>query len=183
MPILGTLASSVQKSSSSYDSIASATGSGTNTITFSSIPATYSHLQLRYIARSTGGGDFRDLDFRINGGTSYKSHYLEGNGSSAFTSIDAAGTGAIRLGLCPASDMTSNIFAGGVIDILDYTNTNKNTTVRASVGVNTDNTVAERITFLSGLYLATTAVTSVTFTLNIGNFATGSQFALYGIRG
>jgi hypothetical protein len=169
--------------SGSYESIATGTGSGTNTLTFSSIPATFTHLQLRYIARSTGSGDFRDFDFTINGSTSYKSHYLQGNGSAASASIDAGGTTAIRLGLCPASAMTSGVFSVGVIDILDYKDTNKNTTVRALVGVNTNNVVTERITFLSGLYLATTAVTSVTFTLNIGNFETGSQFALYGIKG
>ncbi len=166
-----------------FESIATATGSGTNTVTFSSIPSTFTHLQLRYIARSTGSGDFRDLDMKINGGTSYKSHYLEGNGTSASASIDAGGTTAIRPTLCPAADMTSGVFAGGVIDILDYKDTNKNTTIRGLAGVDTNNTVTQRMTFFSAVYLATTAVSSISFTLNIGNFATGSSFALYGIKG
>jgi hypothetical protein len=184
MPILGTVASQFAgKPFGSFESIATATGSGTNQIVFNTIPSTYEHLQLRYIVRGTGSGDFRDLDITINGSSSYRSHFLRGNGSAPSAGNDPGGTTVIRPQITPSGDMTSGVFAVGVIDILDYKNTNKNTTLRGLAGVDTNGVVTQRIDFFSSVYLATTTVSSITINLNIGNFATGSRFALYGIKG
>lgn len=170
----------------SYESIATATGSGATSITFSSIPQTYSHLQIRYIARSTGSGTGRDLNVTVNGATSagdYKSHYLIGNGASATAGADAAGTTAsMWLGNPPASGSTASIFSAGIIDILDYTSTNKNKTFRVLAGVDTNNNTYGNIFLASGLRLSTTTISSITLTLSVGNFETGSSFALYGVN-
>jgi hypothetical protein len=56
MPILGIIASSKLTVSNSYESIATTTvgSGGSATVTFSSIPATYKHLQVRTLIRSAG---------------------------------------------------------------------------------------------------------------------------------
>lgn len=171
----------------SFDSIATATGSGSTSITFSSIPQTYKHLQLRILARSTGAGDGRDLNFTANGVTSsgsYKSHHLIGNGSSAYSAVDNSGsTTSAQILQPPASGMASNIFGAGVIDILDYTNTNKNKVIRVLNGVDTNGGTYQMSQILSGLFLSTNAISSITLTFSLGNFATGSSVALYGIKG
>jgi len=78
---------------SSFESIATATGTGSSgVITFSSIPSTYQHLQLRWIARTTDAtSGFESILIRYNGvtSTSYGYHYIEANGST----VSAAGTG------------------------------------------------------------------------------------------
>jgi hypothetical protein len=82
--ILGTVSSAVQKSFESFESISTVTLSSTqSTITLSSIPGTYAHLQLRYYGFSTNmGTQFME----INGDTNtnnYRTHLLYGLGASA----------------------------------------------------------------------------------------------------
>jgi hypothetical protein len=59
MPILGIIASSkLTAAVGDFESIATVTvgGGGAATVEFTSIPATYTHLQLRYIAQKTSNG-------------------------------------------------------------------------------------------------------------------------------
>jgi hypothetical protein len=174
--------------SSDYESIATANPSGTGQVTFNSIPSTFKHLQIRGIFRNSAnvGGD--DARLRINNDSSalYITHRLYGLGSgtpSANTS--GAGDTSIGFGYNTADGSTgASIFAGCVIDILDYTDTNKNRTVRTLDGF--DNNGSGSMQFLSGLYRSTTAVTRLDlycFNLGSNNWATGTQFALYGIKG
>ncbi len=69
----------------SYESIATASGNGSSaTITFSSIPSTYTHLQIRAITRDTSAlNDSYGAKLKINSdtGSNYTSHYLLGTGS------------------------------------------------------------------------------------------------------
>jgi hypothetical protein len=84
-----------------------------------------------------------------------------------------------------ASDNTAaaNIFAGMVIDILDYTSTSKNKTVRSLGGY--DRNGAGEISLSSGLWYASpAAITSIELTTTATTeFKSYSQFALYGIKG
>jgi hypothetical protein len=77
----------------------------------------------------------------------------------------------------------TNMFAAGVIDILDYTNTNKYTTVRILAGQNVNSTSGEAISLTSGLWMSSSAVTSITLTGRTTNIGQYSNFALYGIKG
>lgn len=185
---LGIFASAnLSAAATSFESIATATGSGATSITFNSIPSDFAHLQIRFMVRSTGTGNGRDLEMRINGADNsgdYKSHYLIGNGASVGSGADNSGTTAsMWVGNPPASGTTSGVFAVGVIDILDYTNANKNKTVRVLTGIDSNNATYGNIALLSGVRLSTAAVTSITLFLSVGNFATGSSVALYGIKG
>jgi len=187
-PILGIYASQISGhlfTQGAFDSIASTTvgSGGASTITFSSIPQTYTHLQIRGIAReNTGAGtSINDLLVRFNSdsGANYRYHYMRGNGSTASGGSAGSQTYAWALGTSQAGS-TSSTFAGNVCDILDYTNTNKNTTTRSLVG--TDFNGSGIIDFMSNLWLNTAAVTSITIITGGNDFAQYSSFALYGIK-
>jgi hypothetical protein len=194
-PILGIYASQISghlfAPSGAYDSIATVTvgAGGASTIDFTSIPSTYTHLQLRVLGRSTAtGSDRESLDLMINSdnGTNYATHALGGNGSSAsafgitgYTGSNNQFGGSSNI---PATDALANTFGVCIMDILDYTNTNKYKVTRALVGQD-QNTTSGRINLMSGLWLNTAAITTLSLNLSVGNFAQYSSAALYGIRG
>jgi hypothetical protein len=175
-------------STNSYESIATSTPSGTGQVTFNSIPSTYKHLQIRGIYRNSAnvGGDDPRLRFNNDSGANYITHRLYGLGSGT-PSANTSGTGdtSMQIGYNTADGSTgASIFTGCVIDILDYTNTNKNRTVRTLDGF--DNNGSGTIQFLSGLYVSTTTISRIDlycFNLGSNNWATGTTFALYGIKG
>jgi hypothetical protein len=181
MPILGILASSRLVSTNSYESISTVTvgSGGQSTISFTSIPATYKHLQIRLISRSVAGSADA-LRLSINGATGvYRNHYLEGDGSTAVAGTDSISGGINIYGIFSS---TANIFGAGIIDILDYADTNKYKTTRSLTGI--DKNGSGFVDFDSGLYMQTTAISSITLTYAAGNtFAQYSSFALYGIKG
>lgn len=188
MPILGIYASSMQPAlnATSFDSIATTTvgAGGSSTITFSSIVGTYKHLQLRVIARtdrSVGVQDALKIRFNSDSGSNYTLHYLLGDGSSASAGASTSTTATFVDGFTCTGN-TSSVFGAGVIDLLDYSNTNKYKTMRALSGW--DDNTAGRIWLESGLWQNTNAITSITITPNSGtNFNQYSSFALYGIKG
>ena len=82
---------------------------------------------------------------------------------------------------CTASTETANNFGAYIVDILDYASTSKNTTTRALAGY--DNNGNGSLYVKSGLWLDTSAITSITVTPNAGNWVEHSTLALYGIKG
>lgn len=180
MPILGIIASQMPGhlfTASAYDSIATAVGTGSSgTITFSSIPATYTHLQIRYIARgSTDNVTY--VRFNSDTGSNYSDHMLYGGGTSASALNDVSNT---RMGQLRHSDTTS-IVGVGVVDILDYANTSKYKTMRALTGCDFNGSGIVMLT--SGNWRNTNAITSITLNVDGGNYTTDTVFALYGIKG
>ena len=188
MSILGIIASSkLGAPATAFESIASATGTGSSaTITFSSIPSTYQHLQIRGIARSdlATTATLGRLQFNSDTGSNYAGHTLQGNGSSAIVSgnVSQANIGSvIRV---PGTSATADVVGGFIIDIHDYASTSKNKTVRAFTGVdsNTANT-NYRVLMTSGLWMDTSAINSISLFLSSSNWTTQTTFALYGIKG
>jgi hypothetical protein len=165
----------------SYESITTVTvgSSGSSTITFSSIPATYTHLQVRGMALSNLAEANLMVRFNSDSGANYARHYVGGNGSTTF----ASGVGSTTFaqgGLSPNSTQP----AAYIMDILDYKDTNKNTTVRSFYG--DDKNGGTGYLFLaSGLWVNTSAITSIVLEYAGGTaiFNQYSQFALYGIKG
>ncbi len=173
----------------SYESIQTVTV-GTNSptsVTFTSIPSTYKHLQIRGIARDSRASTWVDtLWMYCNSdttGSNYYGHVLGGNGSAAFAAADAGVNNfGMPIALTGATNVTTS-FAPFVIDILDYASTNKNKTIRCLHGLddNTNGTMRLR----SGLWMnSSTAINSLTF---VGGdvgvfFQQYSSFALYGIK-
>ena len=186
-PILGIMASSIsgsKASTTSYESIATVTvgAGGQTTATFTSIPSTYKHLQLRCTARGTNAGSQVGGYLRINSdsGTNYSNHFLDGNGSSASAGAYTSETRFI-FGQFAAATASSNFFGVGVLDILDYANTNKNKTGRCLTG--TDQNGSGDIVLTSSLWMNTAAVNRLDITPTNGDWVQYSSFALYGIKG
>ena len=166
---------------SSYESIASATPTSTF-VTFSSIPQTYKHLQIRVTGRTTFATTNWELWLQFNGdaGTNYVYHFLQGNGSSA-TAGAFTTQNLIRIGDITGSSSAASIFGVSICDILDYTSTNKNKTVRSLSG--NDANGSGIVALKSNLWLNTAAITSIKVSTASDSFATGSVISLYGIKG
>jgi hypothetical protein len=186
-PILGIMASAISGNlaSPSYDSIATVTvgSGGTGTITFSSIPGTYKHLQIRAFNQTNRSDSNRDsLKLRFNSDTAsnYSYHVLTGDGSSA-TSYAGATQAFIEVDWTSSSLPGSNFFGTQIIDILDYANTNKYKTSRTLGGNDTNG--SGNVSLNSGSWRNTAAITTVTLIPYVGTlFSQYSSFALYGIR-
>lgn len=157
-------------------------GTGSSaTITFSNIPQTYQHLQIRLLARTTSNYQRDTVFVRFNGdsASSYPWHRIQADGSSA-TAYGTTTNNYIQTTNIPANTLGANIMGAGIIDIHDYASTTKNKTLR-HIGGN-DSNGAGYLLLTSGLWMSTSAITSITL-LTDGNFTTSSTFALYGYKG
>jgi hypothetical protein len=151
------------------------TPSAVSTVTFSSIPSTYKSLQVRFNLVATSAGT--PIAIQLNGDSTtghYISHWLSGSGTTA-----TAGGGGVTtqtyVNQIGAITTYPNV---GIIDVIDYTNTNKNKTVKSLFGAN-QNTSAGSMEITSGLWLSTSAVTSLTVLVPSGTY-TGT-ISLYGV--
>lgn len=191
-PVLGVIASSNQQGrttlTGSYDSLGSVTvSSSVASIVFTGIPTNYQHLQIRGIIRSDKSADTNaDMYLYLNGDTStanYTRHYLRGNGTAA-SSLGFAASASPVAGEAPAASSPANVFGATIIDILNYANVNTNTNVRTFHGDEQGTgTTQNNIYLTSSLWLNTSPVTSLTFTLQAStNFVQYSSLALYGVK-
>ena len=187
-PIPGIVASQItgHLSTNSFESIQTVTvgSGGQSSISFSSIPSTYKHLQLRGIFqnnRGTYGTSTYLLRANSDAGSNYYNHVLSGSGSgsgsaaaysdTAVNPNDASGTGV------------SGVFGASIIDVLDYTNTNKNSTFRMLNGVDINGS-GGFVSLNSALWNNTAAITSLVFTPAHGTLWNQyTQVALYGVKG
>lgn len=176
----------VAPSNTAYESIATVTVGliPSSTITFSSIPSTYKHLQLRSIAQSsTIGGNWQRLVVSFNSDTTngnYVDHVLQGNGAGASAYAETS----TRKGFGAAASSGANVFNANVTDILDYANTSKNKTSRTLRGLDSNGAYTGVVAFESNLWMSTAAINSIVLTIEDGSsFTQYSQFALYGIKG
>ena len=158
---------------------------GLGSVGFSSIPQTYKHLQLRILGRTdraTAGDAIRTQFNSDTTSANYRSHMLYGDGASALSPNLVNTAGIISYAISAAS-AGANIFGVMVIDFLDYGNANKYKTVRSLSGFDVNGSGGE-CHFSSGVWMSSSATTSLTIIPNIGsNFVQYSKFALYGIKG
>jgi hypothetical protein len=153
-------------------------------VAFTSIPATYKHLQIRATVRSDRALGIDTLTMRFNSDSSanYWTHGMYGNGSAA--SVLALGANSsIYAGRTTDSLNTASAFAPNIIDILDYLSTNKNKTIRCLFGADTVGSYPWQ-GIHSGSWGSTAAITAIDILPITGpNFVSGSRFSLYGIKG
>ena len=166
---------------SSYESIATVSvGSGGSAgITFSSIPSTYKHLQIRCLAKSSGPTNGENTKIYVNNitaSTNYAWHVVRGSGSAAA----AAGGGGNYIVANVGTTNATSTFSAMIIDILDYSDTNKNKTIRNLYGW--DSNGAGYVGLSSVLAPTTSAISQVDIFMDY-NFSQYSSFALYGIKG
>lgn len=170
----------------SFESIATQTvgAGGAASVTFSSIPQTYKHLQIRGISRLTANSAYPIVRPNNDSSTAnYTLHQMYGNGSSVQWYTSATGTFAgAYVFYGSGSNEPANCFGAGVINILDYTDTNKYKTLTGLSGQES-NTSTSYVFYSSSLWLSTSAITSITLAAASGNLAQYTTFALYGIKG
>ncbi len=150
------------------DTLASAQAS----VTFSSIPSTYTDLVL-VISGKYASNDDSSPSIRFNNDTSsnYSETRLDGNGTSA-TSGRQINQTAILVASMSGTESIS------IVNIMNYANT---TTYKTTIS--RGNTSAYRTRAYAGLWRSTAAINRIDI-LNNGtyNFAAGSTFSLYGIK-
>lgn len=154
---------------------------GASSIDFTNIPNTYSHLQVRGIAKCAANSseDLR-LQFNSDTGSNYTVHGLYGNGSTASANAGTSQTAIVQPYNFVVASSITGVYGGVIYDILDYANTNKYTTVRTLGG--NDNNGSGTVGLYSGAWLNTNAVTSIKLFPTSNTFAQYSQFALYAVK-
>jgi hypothetical protein len=154
---------------------------------FSNIPQTFTHLQVRIFGRAAGAvtGTRSGVQFNSDGGANYGYgyHYIDTNATTAITGNGGStGYPVIYNASLPGTTTTSQVNGCVIIDIYDYTNTNKYKVVRSYGGYDA-NTTTGSSSVTSGLWLNTAAINSITmasantpYTLSVG-----TRIDLYGI--
>lgn len=157
-----------------YEPIATTTiGTATNTVTFSTIPATYTDLLLVMTIKGTGNGY---PYIRVNGdsGTNYSVTELRGNGTAASSTRASNQTSIQPVGV---TIFTSAFGFQNSTHFMNYSNTTTNKTMisRSDNANNGSDAVVN-------LWRNTAAISSIVITASANNFDTGSIFTLYGIK-
>ena len=162
-----------------YVKIASTTvgSGGVASVTFSSIPATYTDLLVKASARQGSGGTEMQLTFN-GSSTSFSNKRLYGTGSA--TASDSVGTAFVSNTQSNDGSFTASTFGNGEWYIPNYTSANyKSVSVD---GVTENNATTALMMLTTGLWSNTAAITSITITAQIPNFVQYSSFYLYGIK-
>jgi len=153
---------------------------GASSISFTSIPQTYTDLVLKISSRGTNSGTAVAYEISFNGNTSnFSSIILGGNGSSVFSYSNQPR----RIGLTSAAGATASTFANGEIYIPNYAGSNNKSYSADAVSENNaeNNATSAEIAMFAGLWSNTAAITSVTLTPQFDNFAQYSTATLYGV--
>lgn len=176
---------------SAFFFIASASPSGTNTVTFSSIPQTYKVLQILVVARSSASSSSLNEDdfymqFNGDSASNYNTTYLLGEGSGTGNSGNFGGAGA-WIGKAIENDSASGNFGVAVVTIEDYTNTTTFKPFRSFLGavqpVAPSTGYNGRTGLNGGMWRSTSAINSIAVYLINGSYVSGSTVFLYGIKG
>lgn len=177
--VLAAFNSGVTAAATSFESIATVTvgSGGAANVEFTSIPGTYAHLQIRGFGRSSSAECDVKVQLNSDTGSNYAYHRLQGDGASVGADGAASQT---TMFYCGRITNNASTFGANIIDILDYTNTNKYTTLRTLMGW--DGNGSGYISLASGLWMNTNAVTSIKLIPHSNNFTQYSHFALYGIK-
>jgi hypothetical protein len=163
-------------------------GGSQASVTFSNLSATYGndyqHLQLRMVVRGERAGLDRDVPFiQLNGdtGANYRAHGVVGAGNTAFAGV-AGNTSNIDLySYIQASTSPTGAYSAYVVDFLDPFETTKNKVIR-SLSCGTVRNSESGVALSSGVWLNTSALTSIRFYAASANLSAGSRFSLYGIK-
>jgi hypothetical protein len=150
-------------------------GSANATITFSSIPATYTDLRLVLTSlSSTGNTQYFTLN--TDTGTNYSYTMLYGTGAAASSFRTTSGS---RIDI--ASDVvsaSSTIPFFVAVDIFSYAgSTYKTCLVTSSEDLNGSGVTVARV----GLWRSTSAINQIIINRTGGNYNTGTTATLYGI--
>lgn len=149
-------------------------------ITFSSIPSTYTDLCLKFSARSTGGDFYSRLEFNSDTANNYSAIILRGTGSAAASLTNASRANTTIYSGVNNSSYTAGTFANGEIYIPNYNSSSSKQI--GSFAVMENNGATSYMATNAGLYRGTSAITSLQLLIDSGfSFDVDSSFYLYGI--
>jgi hypothetical protein len=155
--------------------------STTATVTFTNLDqySDYQHLQLRMLVRTDRGASNDQLSTVFNNDTSasYSYHELQGAGSTPYSTASTGLSAVVFREIETTTAGYANSFNAIVADILDFSDTSKNTTVKAFSGT----AGRIRIMLSSYGYFKTDAITEIDLD-PLGNFVSGCRFSLYGLK-
>jgi hypothetical protein len=167
-----------------FESIATVSvSSSQSSISFSSIPSTYKHLQLRLSLKDDRAlnRDAIQVKFNGDGALNYTEHQMYGEGSGTPVAQSGNST-SIQVFRASGNSGASSIFGVVIADILDYQNTNKYKTLRFLGGIDLNG--SGETWFGSGSWASTSAINAIALTpANASNYLQYSHAALYGIKG
>jgi hypothetical protein len=150
-----------------YEKIATATSSNNSTITFSTIPGTYTDLVL-IINGALSGSAIKSVEFNSDTAANYSCTALYGTGSSAISARYAQP-------YLDVANAAANQFVT-VVQFMNYANTTTYKTYLSRQGAASTSTEA-----IVGTWRSTSAITTIDIKTSSNNFGT-STFALYGIK-
>lgn len=160
---------------STYEPIATTTLSSNGSISFTSIPGTYTDLRVVLTALGSTNGATPYLRFNTDTGTNYSSTCIYGDGTSAGSN---AYTSANSIYNFSFGMRTATPFMY-TFDIFSYAGS----TYKTALGTyNEDNNGSGYSTRLVGLWRSTSAITTVGLSASTGSFAAGTTATLYGIK-
>jgi hypothetical protein len=164
-----------------YKAIATVTvgSGGASSISFTSIPATYTDLLLKISARGTSSGTFENYILAVNGSqTGLSGRHLYGTGSAAGSATYPSGDGSI---FSVPNNATANTFGNAEIYIPNYAGSNNKSMSIDNVSEN--NATAGQQNLQAELWSNTNAITSLTLTMSSSaNYVQYSTATLYGIK-
>jgi len=156
---------------------------GAASMSFSSIPSTYTDLCIKISARTTDASNYQSMYMTVNGGAQgsvLSQKWVNGNGvavaSSGYTSI-----GQIYPFYIPGSSATANTFGNGELYITNYASATTFKSMSAD-GTTENNATDARMEFGAISFASNTAITSLLFAPGAGNFVQYSTATLYGIK-
>jgi hypothetical protein len=154
-------------------------GSAVASVTFSSIPQTYTHLQLFMSTRATQNVSRELIYISPNASTTNNARIVLFGYDSGLT---AGGTGSDRL-FCwqPGNSATANTFSNISAHFLNYTSSNYKLYGGESVAEN-NSTTSWIVNLNDTLWSDTAAITSIKIDCETSTFAVDSSFYLYGIK-
>ena len=152
---------------------------GTSSITFSSIPQTYTDLKLVISARGSRSAVYNSMKIKFNGvDTNQSSRVIEGNGAAASSYSDT-----IITIIMSGASATANTFGSGEVYIPNYTSSNYKSVAADSVAET--NATTEYMDVVAGLWGSGNAITSITIDPNVSGSYTILEYSsayLYGIK-
>lgn len=160
-----------------YEPIATTTlGSAASTITFSSIPATYTDLRLTLVINGMSAGNRTGIQFNGDTSSLYSTTRLQGDGATASSTTNNTNPNIRITDVNQASTSLQFI----TLDVFSYAgSTNKTALATLSNDVNGSGYVYRSV----GLYRSTSAINSVNIMLlSAGTMSAGTTATLYGIK-
>ncbi len=158
-------------------------GASVASIDITSISQSFAHLLLHIYGRGATAAASTGMNVRANGdsGSNYDVQKVTGIAAAA-SAAESLATTAITVGTFPAASAAANIFAGGVVLLLNYGNAANQkcgmTFLAGKIGTSTGNLEAR---FNSWFWRSNAAINQITVSAGTGNLDIGTRVTLYGL--